>query len=42
MGTSLTLALYSNQGMRSNSDVGGALERQLEQVQSADETDVAD
>jgi preprotein translocase subunit SecG len=38
MGTSLTLALYSNQGMRSNSDVGGALERQLEQVQSADET----
>ena len=42
MGTSLTLALYSNQGMRSNSDVGGALERQLEQAQSAEEKDQSD
>ncbi|MFT5457702.1 MAG: preprotein translocase subunit SecG [Myxococcota bacterium] len=32
MGTSLTLALYSNQKMRSNSDVQGALDRQLEEA----------
>ncbi len=39
MGTSLTLALYSNQNMRTSSDVGGALERQLEAQKDAAATD---